>query len=420
MVSFSSISKRLGDIRLRCQDSTATDALSFAHFSSAFEIPVAHWTALVGRDEPMLTVPYLAALEQHPVAGLRFHYVLAYEGTVPVAAFYFQEFDLRINKIDRNVDTDRVADAGSLIAQAKDVMARGLEQFGVRMLVLGNVYLTGQYGARFAPGVSDQRKAETVIKAVERVMKDDLSGKKIRTVLYKDLTDDLFNAIHASDDDLIPFHIQPQMVIDLRQWKSMDEYLDAFSSKYRVRAKSAFKKFEQISHRQLTLADMQQHEARMWQLYSEVEGKADFVMAALPRGYFTDLKMALDDRYRVVGYFSADGTMVGFYSTLLGTTRNMAHYIGMDYAVNQECALYLNILYHQVADGIADGVREVDTGRTALEIKSTVGCEPHQLRLLARHTNGVTNRIARMFLSNLRQPEWVQRRPFKEQVEVEG
>lgn len=415
MVSFTTIRQRLSDIRVRCERSGDENALTFAHFNSAFEIPVGHWGRLVGKNEAMLTVPFLAALEQHPATGMRFHYLLAYQGTEPVAAFYFQEFDLRIANVDRNVNTDNIGNAKSMMAGAKDVMAKSLEMFAVRMLVMGNVYLTGQYGVRFADAIPTNLQSEIIARATERITKDNSSGKRIKAIMLKDVDGPLPEAVTLSETDYIPFHVQPQMIVPIR-WATFDEYLDAFSSKYRVRAKSAFKKFERIVMRELSLDEITALDQQIWKLYEEVESRAEFQLAALPHGYFIDLKIALEDRFRFVGFFD-EGQLVGFYSTLLGKTRNVAHFIGMNYEVNRDCALYLNILYAQVRDAIADGVAELDTGRTALEIKSTVGCEPRQLQLLARHTNGFTNGVAKLFLSNLKQPEWIQRRPFKDQVE---
>ncbi len=64
---------------------------------------------------------------------------------------------------------------------------------------------------------------------------------------------------------------------------------------------------------------------------------------------------------------------------------------------------------------MADKVERLDLTRTALEIKSTVGAEPEIHRLMIKHTNTFTNSIVRRFIKNIKQVEWVQRRPFKDQ-----
>ncbi|MFT5053265.1 MAG: hypothetical protein ACI9FU_000093 [Granulosicoccus sp.] len=62
----------------------------------------------------------------------------------------------------------------------------------------------------------------------------------------------------------------------------------------------------------------------------------------------------------------------------------------------------------------------VDLARTAMEIKSTVGAEPEMHMLMVKSTNSITNSILRPFIKNIKQVDWIQRRPFKFQKETAG
>ena len=55
--------------------------------------------------------------------------------------------------------------------------------------------------------------------------------------------------------------------------------------------------------------------------------------------------------------------------------------------------MYLNILYDIIKIGFDQKCRSVVFARTALEIKSSVGAEPHEMYWYLRHRNKVSNRF---------------------------
>ena len=75
--------------------------------------------------------------------------------------------------------------------------------------------------------------------------------------------------------------------------------------------------------------------------------------------------------------------------------------------------LYQRILYDYVAGGIYSSYANVFLGRTAAEMKSTVGAVAHNLVCYIRHRNGLSNEVLRPFFDFLQPSEWVARSPFK-------
>jgi predicted N-acyltransferase len=414
-ISLDFIRDRIGSLRKQCEGSSTDVGISLAHFISAFDVPANHWSKLFQESGNfLLSAPYLAALEQHPYKGMCFHYVVAYRQEEPIAILYFQETDVHITNVDKNVDTEKVGDTNSFFSKAKGVIASGLESVKVRLLINGNLLQSGPHGAYFSPQLTLTEQAWITDAAYRKIVGSNRSGKKIRGVLIKDISSDLEAEMQRIDPDFTSFAVQPNMVSYIRDnWKSFDDVLEDFSSKYRVRAKAACKKSEHLEIREFNEADIQEHNDTIMQLFKNVESGADFHMVSIHPRYFIDLKAALADRFVVKAYF-AEGTLVGFYSYIKGMGHNYASFVGLDYDFNRDCALYQNILYHLLCDTISDGAKSIDLARTAMEIKSTMGAEPVNYQLMVKHLNPITNSIVKRFIQNIRPKEWVQRKPFKD------
>lgn len=360
----------------------------------------------------LLSAPYLAALEQHPYRGMCFHYVLVYRQLEPVGMLYFQESDVHITNVEGNVDTSKVGDR-SLLSRVKGLVMKGLDSVSLRLLIMGNLLQSGNHGQWFAPELDSTLKAKLTDRVCKTVIDANRSGKRVRGLLIKDVSLELEKELLALDAELTPFEVQPNMEVAIREhWNLFDDVLDDYSSKYRVRAKAAIKKAAVLQLRELNETDIQQQNDRLMELFKAVESQSDFHMVSIHPRYFLDLKAALEDAFVIKAYF-LDGVMVGFYTYIKGMGQNNAAFVGIDYEHNREFALYQNMLYALVADAIADGSKSVDLARTAMEIKSTVGAEPVQYRLLVKHLNAFTNKVVSRFIGNIRSKEWEQRRPFR-------
>lgn len=408
------IKDRIGGLRKECEGEDA-HGLSFAHFTSAFDVPTAHWNKLVHESgNYLLSAPYLASLEQHPYRGMCFHYVVAYQEEQPVAILYYQETDVHISNVDKNVDTSKVGDTRSFFTKAKGVIASSLESVKARLLIQGNLLQSGEHGAFFASTLNDTERAAIVDVAWRKVVDANKSGKKIRCVLIKDIDENLRVQVQELDNDFAAFAVQPNMISHIRTgWNGFEDVMEDFSSKYRVRAKKARKQSDHLQLRELEIDEIQEQNDVIMQLFKNVEEGADFHMVSIHPRYFMDLKLALEDRFIIKGYFLED-ELIGFYSYIKGMEHNYASFVGLNYEYNRDCSLYQNILYSLLDDAIKDGAKSIDLARTAMEIKSTMGAEPKNYQLMVKHLNPITNSILKRFIQNIRPKEWTQRRPFKD------
>ncbi len=82
--------------------------------------------------------------------------------------------------------------------------------------------------------------------------------------------------------------------------------------------------------------------------------------------------------------------------------------------INKELELYQNILYDYVKEAIDNNLQQLTLGRTASEIKSTVGAEAHQLTCYIRHRNPLSNHLIKPIIDSIKTSDWIPRNPFKE------
>ena len=90
-----------------------------------------------------------------------------------------------------------------------------------------------------------------------------------------------------------------------------------------------------------------------------------------------------------------------------------AHFVGIDYTNNKEYAIYQRMLYDYIALGIKKKVNTINFGRTASEIKSSVGAVPQDLTVYLRHKKTITNQILSLFLKRIQPSVFKQKYPFK-------
>src|SRR5690606_29301821 len=93
-----------------------------------------------------------------------------------------------------------------------------------------------------------------------------------------------------------------------------------------------------------------------------------------------------------------------------------AHYIGFNYSENGVHDLYQNILYAMIEEGIKNTCNCINLGRTASEIKTTVGAKPRDLICYIKAQNTISRMIQKPFISFLQPAAWTPRNPFKEEV----
>ncbi|GAB4493286.1 MAG: hypothetical protein OHK0019_16950 [Saprospiraceae bacterium] len=397
--------------------STATDQSLRYSFFRSIEAAGQDWDAAAPAHDIFLQRKYLSVLEANPPQGMRFGYLVFYKDDDPIGVALCQ---IKYFKGDDNIS--------DLDVQSKDpCFFNGLAKWFKRwvagkaagdILICGNMLLTGEHGYYF-----DYQKIKPLeaVEILEKALNDVVEtmgreGVKMPVILVKDIAPEH----REQGQDLVKkgfveFEIQPNMVLHLN-FPDFDGYLAAMSTKYRTRAKRAFKKLDGgIEKRELTLVEIQRELPRIYELYREVAKNAGFNMVDLNEHYLLALKRDLPEHFKMFAYY-LDGRMEAFYTVIQNGDELEAHFLGYDKAHNHDRQLYLNILYDIVRFGIESGCRDIVFARTALEIKSSVGAVAHDLYCYLRHQNSIANKFTGTILDYLKPvEEWVPRHPFKEE-----
>ncbi len=408
------------DFTLKVTDvSTVNAAYRHCYFRS-IEAAGRDWDIAAPAHDIFLQREYLAILESNPPVGMRFGYLVFYRGDAPVGValcqIKFFKGDDNINELEQ--PAKEPCFFGGLAKWFKRWVAG---KMAADILICGNMLLTGEHGYWFDYQKITAEKAalmlEQALNEVARTAERD--GIKMPVILVKDIAPE-----HREQGKILvnkgffEFVIQPNMVLQL-PFHNFDEYLGAMSTKYRTRVKRAFKKADGIVKKELALADIQRELPRMYALYREIANNAGFNMVDLNEQYLPALKQDLPAHFRLFGYY-LDNRLVAFFTTIQNGKELEAHFLGYDKEINHDYQLYLNVLYDIVRLGIESGCHTVVFARTALEIKSSVGAEAHDLYCYLRHQNQLMNKFSGTILDYLKPvEEWMPRHPFKTHAEQE-
>ncbi|WP_298417468.1 peptidogalycan biosysnthesis protein [uncultured Kordia sp.] len=281
-----------------------------------------------------------------------------------------------------------------------------------RILFCGNIFLSGEYGTFIKDGEDINIMFHALAKALKKLMKN---TKRLQAVFVKDfkkssltLTDQLQDYKYA------PMKVEPNMIITLQpEWKSFDDYKNALKSKYRVKANKADKKSKNLIVKQFTAQEIENHKSELQALYENTIANANFNAQVLNLNTYTHLKASYGDQFIVKGYFLED-KLIGFLSAMVNQENLDAHFIGLDYSMNKEYAIYPRILNDYVRLGIQHQATRINLGRTASEIKSTLGAKPQDLTCYIRHKKPLLNAAMRPFIKNIKIKSFKEHKPFKE------
>ena len=362
-----------------------------------------------------LSSDYLRALHEAPPRNMRFRYFTVWRENTLVGIIYTQQDKFQARKsISYHRDHAEMQHNPGLWTRLRNAVASRVE---FTTLLCGNTLVTGSHGFLFTHDIPEKIQwalVDYVLHRLVRILRKE--GVRVRLLFVKDFDKPALKAFHMDPKTRVyhGFHAQPNMILDLRpEWKSFEDYLESLSSKYRVRVRRAFKMCAGVSKRELDAEDLARYKDKIIEYYHDIADNASFNLFSLSPEYFVSVKRHLGDLYKVYGYFDQD-KLIAFYSLMVNGDEIEAHFLGYEENVNKEKQLYLNMLLDMISLSIEQGVHRIIYGRTAMEIKSSVGAEPHYMQFYLQYQNALINRSVSL-VYNMLEPEveWVQRKPFK-------
>jgi hypothetical protein len=311
---------------------------------------------------------------------------------------------------------DQVSESAKGETSRFDFRRKMLSPFSFKILCLGQFLTSGDYCQDGLEHLSHQEAVNLLSGVADTILQYDNS---FTAVLLKDL----FTTNHAATNQLrsqgyylLP--TDPVMELDIPDhWRSIEDYLQDISSKYRVRYRRARGKMEGITSRSLSAHDVHTKLDRIFELYQLTSSGADFNAAKLNANYFSWL--AQQNHVAIRGYFDQKDRLIAFTSTIANGPTLHAHYLGMEDTFKQSHHLYHNILFDLLDAAVQGGFQKLDYGRTALEIKSSIGAQPKDFACLLKARSGFINQLIPLFTPAVYTAQvWTPRSPLKSSVQA--
>jgi predicted N-acyltransferase len=386
--------------------STETLSLPYSHqiYCHTNALPLS-WDSLA-INNIFLSKNYLEALEKAAPTNMTCHFIGVFRGTELIAIALSQFLDL--NSIDCYGNKNQVKHLS-----LKNYLFR---KYSSRILVMGNNMLSGQNAyAVSATAILPQVLQTLSLAADELKTIFNNKGIDIHLTTFKD-----FQATEMDDFKMpafkedLRFSVQPNMVLALSDaWKSEQDYVNAMSKKYRAQFKRSRTKAKGIEKKELCLEEIKAQEDKLEELYLHVASNAPFNTFYLPKHHFSVLKEKLHAAFILVGYF-LDDQLIGFKTMISNGEVLDTYFLGYDDSIQKEKMLYLNMLYDMTSHAIHNGFSKIIFGRTALEIKSSIGARPEEIIGLMKHSNKTINRFLPFFFNYLEpKTAWQERNPFQ-------
>ncbi|MDO1502328.1 hypothetical protein Q2T40_19510 [Winogradskyella maritima] len=375
-------------------------SLTAERFTKVDDIPAIYWADLHCTQNSYYSPEFLKAFEVGN-NDITFHYIFILKDTTAVAFANTQLVTIGVKTITKNI---------KIVPWLKRLVNGIFCDNKIRVLFCGNVFLSGEYGTFLKVG---EPKVDT-FKAIASSIDDLVKSIRVNAIFVKDFENEsLCITDELKDFDYASMRVEPNMTIGLKpEWHSFDDYKNALRSKYRVKANKADKDSDALTVKLFNEHDIAEHINALQALYENTIANADFNAQVLDLNTYISLKAQFKERFIIQGYFY-ENKLVGFLSAMKNQDNLDAHFIGIDYEQNRDLAIYPRILNDYVRLGISLKAERINLGRTASEIKSTLGAQPEELMCYVKHKYKLPNSTLKPFIKNVKIKSFRQHRAFK-------
>lgn len=383
---------------------------SFEIYRDVRDLP-SSWSELVQNRNSFLKTPFLTALQESPPTGLENRYIILKLDSRIVGIVLVQLIDYRLKDTLKNLAEEE------LQTWSDRLKFRLSSVLNFRLLVIGNLLLSGEHAFLFNETLlSREQGVDLILRSLPHIRQqiEQADGQRISGVMIKDLESPL--TANQRKGLMYQVTFQPNMSMKLAQgWNSKEDYLADLQSKYRVRARRASKKAKGVKIREWSLAEIESERKTLHELYRAIADKATFNMLHLEADYLPALKRELGEAFRFFGYENQNGELIGFCTLIQNGEAYDAHFLGLEETANKQHQLYLNMLFDMLEKAIEKPeIKSIVFGRTALEIKSSIGARPKEMYCYIKHFNPVFNLVIGWLIRRYDPvEEWQARHPFK-------
>lgn len=402
--------------QLPCARRSSSKAYEFEIFQTVEDIPRKDWMQIMPDKNPYLTPDYLKVLAENTKENLNFLFGIAYEKGVPKVAIAFNMVDWSASALVPYIPGANATGFSSYLYRPFRFIVKAiLNSLSWRVLLASNV-ITPESCSFYYKDLNEKSAYQILSDMMCHIKLNKLhSGKKsISHFLITDIP-----TFRDSGDKILRskqftrFSSEPEMMLHFeKEWTCYEDYLSAITSKYRTKAKSVLKKSKALECRDLDFEYIEENSDKIFSLYKNVIDKAKFMISEVKPGYFVELKKIYGDDLKFKGYFLKE-ELVAFVMGIPCEGRMDIHFIGLNYDYNLKHKIYQRMLYDDIAFSLDCGDEGVNFGRTATEIKSTLGALPINKWNYLKSLNPISNLLQKPFFMFLKPVPWTARNPFK-------
>ncbi len=364
------------------------------------------WKTLNCSSNVYFSIPFLKAFEvSNPQIDFKYIVVSNKDGAVALALL--QTIELSIDVILKNI-------------KISNILKRIINFFFcnniIKIMFHGNIFLSGEHGLFINDSIDKTEAVRTIGKEINKVAK---KTKSLHAIFIKDfLQDSLLTTNTFKEFGFAAMHVEPNMILRLDEnWKSYEDYKNVLKSKYRVKVNKADSTSTTLTAKLFDEEDFASYKDQLQELYENTIANASFNAQVLNLDTYIHLREVYHENFIVKAYF-LKGELVGFLSALANNNHLDAHFIGLNYDLNKAHAIYPRILNDYIRIGIEKQVSHINFGRTASEIKTTIGAIPVNLTCYIKHKRPFINAIIQFFIKRIQIKEFKQHKPFKNKKEA--
>lgn len=377
-------------------------------YASTEAIPNEIWSNFLDASSVYLQKEYLSAIV-NTHKDIDFYYVvLKDDNNQPIAFATIQIVAFSIDSVQNHSIFS--------LEKWKDLIQKFTAKKPMKILSCGNIFLSGEHGVFIAKNQNKHQVIKKLAESIVAFVNTDAELKsQVKIFMIKDFKPD---SLHITDElhnlNYYSFRVEPNMVMPIDEnWNDFSDYLAAMRTKFRVKAKKAKTLSAPLTAVDVTVDTIDEHISELDRLYKNVSSKASFNIAKFEVSSFKDLKANLKNNFVLKAYFYQH-QMVGFLSAVINNDHLDAHFVGLEYSKNKAFAIYQSILYDYVNIAIQRKLAYINFGRTASEIKSSVGAAPEELTIYLRHKKNFPNKFLKPFLDRIEPSPFQQKKPFKD------
>lgn len=285
-------------------------------------------------------------------------------------------------------------------------------RFTFRVRVIGPVLGSGLHSYRWAAHISKLEQRQLLSETIFTSQSN--TGTKIpRVAMLKDLPIHYKGRRKPLHSGWAPLEFDPEMLLHIdSDWSDLSDYMAQMTTKSRTKIKRVLKVSAALKISNWSEQKVVEEADQLILLYQKVFNRSGFRLGQLHADQLRQSKRFWGDNFMVKGY-ELEGQLVGFQCAYIGYGEVEAFFVGFDPELVKSHAIYQRMLVEFISTGIHCRSGRVNMGRTALDIKSSVGALPQRLQCDVRFRNPIFHAVVSRYTKGFDPAEQVLKKAWK-------